>query len=87
MADDLPFSLKDEDCNEMFITQEPSEGKNLANESEENCMEEDYGVLGVHPMDFGNPLLSVINGMRSVYEDISDEDVFENSAVNKPVFE
>ena len=66
------FSLEDEDCNELFITQS---SKNESDGRRESI------ILG-DPMDFGRPLGSIVTSVLTPasesnlpqYEDISDDD-------------
>ena len=67
------FSLEDDDCNELFITQESKD----YSQNEEVKMESGYeSFLGLDPFDFQSPCKSVICN-KSTYaphcSDLSDE--------------
>ena len=78
------FSLEEDECNEMFITQS----------SKDNCVRNDGNlspILG-DGFDFGAPLVSLchqVNGNNSepVYEDISDDDFMPQSLQRKQVID
>ena len=61
------FSLEEDDCNELFITQSCSGDNNSVNSSVNDGFS---GVLG-DPMDFASPCSSLVNAH---YSDISDDD-------------
>ena len=71
------FSLEDDDCNDLFITQEAKSDENLVNEMAKSDGEYD-SFLGVEAMDFASPCVSVVQGLDSVYPDISEAEDFEN---------
>ena len=59
------FSLEDDECSQLFITQ--------------TSKENDEGKLGnsgiiLDPMDFSSPCVSVVNKELMQYSDISDDD-------------
>ena len=64
------FSLEDDDCPELFITQTPSTNGGGAN------------LLGLldNPMDFQSPCASILDRKENVtdpkYSDISDDEMF-----------
>ena len=64
------FSLEDDDCEGMFITQEPSKLQEI---------DGDKSVLG-DGLDFSSPCVSLTSQSSlgaAVYEDISDNDAFD----------
>ena len=75
------FSLEDDDCSQMFITQ--SSVNNVGFEKAESDEEVDSGLLSstflsVDQLDFKTPSVSVI-GKAKQYSDISDDEyVFTN---------
>ena len=77
MAQNLDLlSLEDEECSQMFITQE-SHGnvENLMDKSGENS--DDNLFLGMFEDDFSSPCVSLMDNNLPVYSDISDDEVFE----------
>ena len=70
-------SLEDEECSQLFITQESKDNSNY--EKNENCekMEVNDSVyLGNSSTDFSSPCVSLVS-RDSIYSDISDDDDFE----------
>ena len=64
------FSLEEDEGNELFITQTPSEKKD----------EDKFGGILGDPMDFSSPCKSVIgegNNTSQQYSDISDDENFD----------
>ena len=82
--------MEDDDCGELFITQEPLQSKNLAPELQENeseISESCQNLGGVDMMDFTSPCVSYMNDKVSMYEDISDSEDFVIPQSQKPNFE
>ena len=80
------FSLEEDDCSDLFVTQTPRK-KNIVPPSEENCNESQEGneFRGVDQHDFMSPCVSLhskLENTSTVYSAISDpEDDFE-----KPIY-
>ena len=80
------FSLEDEDCSQLFITQEPTQ--KLAEmisdsfEKMEICDKPTFFRLPVD--DFASPPVSIMNINQNKYSDISDVEDFENAPVKQP---
>ena len=74
------FSLEDEYGDELFITQNPRDSN--VEDKEFSQSDGNEGFLGVNPRNFQSPCSSLVNrvqGVRPVYEDISDDETaFEN---------
>ena len=66
------FSLEDDDCSQMFITQSSPKRQRISNEEVGN-----FSILG-DEMDFSSPCVSVLSGTNNPhYSDISDDDFTE----------
>ena len=80
MSDINLFSLEEDDVGEMFLTQQCRETYN-----EDEQMEESVGdgsFLGLDPMDFESPNVSLVANSKPVYSDISEAEDFETEPVN-----
>ena len=76
------FSLEEDECSEMFITQEPTNVPNVGiSLPSDNTDKTDGMLLGVSVDDFQSPCSSLVNRHESgIYSDISeDECVFQCS--------
>ena len=72
---ELPaFSLEEDDCHQLFITQECKES--IGDEVFDDNYE-DTSILGIDGNDFSSPNVSVVHGLSAVYSDISDSEDFE----------
>ena len=83
MAENMDlFSLEDEDCSELFITQEPKENLvGLMNENVENMEVNDDSFLGLEKTNFSSPCVSLVS-KDSIYSDISDAEDTSFSSQN-----
>ena len=71
------LSLEDEECSQMFMTQEESHGnvENLMDKSGENS--DNNLFLGMFEDDFSSPCVSLVDSYLLMYSDITDDKVFE----------
>ena len=79
------FSLEEDECNDMFITQEPKDlGGDCGNVNIGNFNSDEGMLLGLSPTDFHSPCSSLINRKESgIYSDISDDEgVFQCSQIS-----
>ena len=76
MAENNVFSLEDEDCGNIFITQESNSDSKLMVQDEESDLEFD-SVFGISASDFQSPCVSMVKPSENIYSDISDADDFE----------
>ena len=77
------FSLEDDGCNELFITQE-SKQKEECNVSEN--VGESGEFLGIDPFDFQSPCTSVHKSEATYqpqYSDVSDEESTSEMVIDK----
>ena len=73
------FSLEDEDCSQLFITQQPSQKiVNMLDKSDENNDSGNETFLGLSADDFKSPCSSLVTKsvLSNDYSDISDVDEF-----------
>ena len=68
------FSLEDDDCNDLFITQESTGCSQLEILSDDS---ENESFLGLNFQDFSSPNVSVVKGLEAIYSNISDTDNFQ----------
>ena len=81
------YSLEEEECSQMFITQEPKDSiKDLLEKSGENEVQMETSLFGIPGNDFGALCVSMVDVNQNVYSDISNDD-FTNEPVKKAQFE
>ena len=81
MLELLAFSLEEDDCNQLFITQECKEsiGEEVYDDNYE-----DTSILGIDGNNFSSPNVSVVRGLNAVYSDILDSEDFEKLMESRP---
>ena len=70
------YSLEDDDCSELFITQ--STNDSIMDEMELSQRPSVLNIFGSDGTDFQSPCTLLVNRNKPIYEDISDDD-FDNS--------
>ena len=63
------FSLEDDDCNDLFITQESTGCSQLDILSDDS---ENESFLGSNFQDFSSPNVSVVRGLEAIYSNIKE---------------
>ena len=84
----MEFSLEDDECMELFITQTPSE--NLVSHVQFMQDDSNFGIFKAKGEDFVRPCGSLVNAVHAdkpIYEDISDDDTAFEGITDKANFE
>ena len=82
------FSLEDDDCSQLFITQEPKDKiADVLENSSENSYISDGVFLGIAENEFASPCVSLLKPKNdAIYSDISYVE-FENNEYSTAIFE